>query len=411
MTLSSQNPFPSISRAVALCRLGFALAGFVPFTGAYDVPPEPDRLVSRIAFGSCNSPTDASPIWESVLNTSPDVWIWLGDTVYGDSPRPAGATPEIRAAQVLERQRYLYDRQNALPAYRELRTRARVIGTWDDHDYGENDAGAAFVGRDDAQKQFLDFYGEPVDSARRDRPGIYASYRFGPPGRTVQIIVLDTRYFRSPLRIGKYPSTDALEGRPGNYDIANDPATTLLGDAQWRWLEAALQQPADVRIVASSIQVIADDHRFEKWGNFPHERRRLFKLLRDTGAHGVIFISGDRHTGELSRLDPAREPDAASFDPGYPLYDLTSSALNHSVPTTYAAQLEQPWLDPVAFSHEINRHRVGSRLPYNHFGLITIDWNAAAGAELTLALHLDHGREVLRQRVRLADLQPARQRR
>jgi hypothetical protein len=60
----------------------------------------------------------------------------------------------------------------------------------------------------------------------------------------------------------------------------------------------------------------------------------------------------------------------------------------------------------VVFSHEINRHRLGSRFAYNHFGLIEIDWSAAGGGEVTLSLRSETGDEVLRQRVPVAGLQP-----
>jgi alkaline phosphatase D len=373
---------------------------------AYDAPPEPGTLIRRVAFGSCNSPLDATPVWDAVVNRFPDAWIWLGDTVYADSPRPVGPTPEARARVSLDRLAHHYTRQNDLPGYRLLRQRARILGTWDDHDYGENDAGAEFVGRAEAQRHFLDFYGEPAASPRRTRPGIYASHRFGPPGRVVQIVTLDTRYFRSPLHRVDSPETDWIGGIPGNYLPSTDPAATVLGADQWRWLESVLRPPADVRVIVSSIQVLPDDHRFEKWGNFPAERRRLLALIRATGATGVVLLSGDRHTGELSRLDPAREPDGAALDPGYPLYELTSSALTKSAPTNFAAQLAATSPRAVTFKHEINRHRVGSTLAYHHFGLLTIDWEAADGPVLTLALHLDHGAEVLRERVPLAALRP-----
>lgn len=385
----------------------FQLAGASVSGFCYDAPPEPETTVRRIAFGSCNSPLDETPVWDAVLAASPDVWLWLGDTVYADLPRPAGETAEARARVVLDRMKDHYARQNALPAYARLRERARVLGTWDDHDYGLNDAGADFVGRDEAQRHFLDFYGEPADSPRRARPGVYASYRFGPPGRVVQLILLDTRFFRSPLRTGNFPRADWIDGRPGNYVPDEDPAATLLGEEQWRWLEGCLRQPADLRLVVSSIQVVADDHRFEKWGNFPCERRRLFHLIRETGATGVVFLSGDRHTGELSELDPSREPAGGRISVGYPLLDLTSSALTKSAPTSQAALAKRgPEASPVFFGQELNRHRLGSRLPYNHFGVVEIDWEAADGPTVSLSLRLDTGREVLRHRISLATLRP-----
>jgi alkaline phosphatase D len=380
-----------------------ALAIVAPLSG-HLAPPEPDRLLRRIAFGSCNSPLDSTPVWESVNHRRPDAWIWLGDTVYADSPTPEGATPAARARGSLDRLPQLYARQLALPGYALLRQRARILGTWDDHDFGMNDLGADWIGREEAQQHFLDFYGEPADSPRRGRPGVYAAYRFGPPGRVIQVILLDTRYFRSPLLRGDSREADWVDGRRGPYLPTRDPQATVLGEAQWTWLEAVLREPADLRLLVSSIQVIPDDHRFEKWGNFPHERRRLLRLLANVGAGGVVILSGDRHAGELSQFDPAREPDGQELDPRYPLLELTSSALTRSTPTTFGGQLAATVPKAMTYRHELNRHRLGSLLPYNHFGLISVDWEAKEGPLLTLGLHLDHGEEVLRHRVPLASL-------
>jgi alkaline phosphatase D len=380
-----------------------AAAAVGPLSG-HEAPPEPERLLRRIAFGSCNSPFDATPVWESVNHRRPDAWIWLGDTVYADSPTPDGTTPAARARVSLDRLPQLYARQLALPGYALLRQRARMLGTWDDHDYGMNDLGADWIGRVEAQRHLLDFYGEPADSPRRQRPGIYAAYRFGPPGRVVQVILLDTRYFRSPLVRGDSREADWVDGRRGPYVPSNDPDATVLGAEQWKWLEAVLREPADLRLLISSIQVIPDDHRFEKWGNFPRERRRLLRLLANTGEGGVVILSGDRHAGELSQFDPSREPAGEELDPRYPLLELTSSALTRSAPTTFSGQLAATVPKAMVFRHELNRHRLGSVLPYNHFGLLTLDWEARDGPVLTLALHLDHGEEVLRHRVPLAAL-------
>ena len=380
-----------------------ALAVAAPLSG-HQAPPEPERLLRRIAFGSCNSPLDSTPVWESVNHRRPDAWIWLGDTVYADSPTPEGATPAARARVSLDRLPQLYARQLALPGYALLRQRTRILGTWDDHDFGMNDLGADWIGREEAQQHFLDFYGEPADSPRRGRPGVYAAYRFGPPGRVIQVILLDTRYFRSPLLRGDSREADWVDGRRGPYRPTRDLQATVLGEAQWTWLEAVLREPADLRLLVSSIQVIPDDHRFEKWGNFPHERRRLLRLLANLGAGGVVILSGDRHAGELSQFDPAREPDGPELDPRYPLLELTSSALTRSTPTTFGGQLAATVPKAMTYRHELNRHRLGSLLPYNHFGLISVDWEAKEGPLLTLGLHLDHGEEVLRHRVPLAAL-------
>ena len=160
--------------------------------------------------------------------------------------------------------------------------------------------------------------------------------------------MLDTRYFRSSPLKKKTPVTRG----EGPYEPNPDPTTTMLGEDQWRWLEEQLRTPAEVRLIASSIQVVAEDHGWEKWMNLPHERERLYRLIRETGAEGVVFLSGDRHLAELSMMDGGA---------GYPFYDVTSSGLNQ------AAKSWRP--------QEVNRHRVATMNWGDNFGLITIDWD------------------------------------
>lgn len=53
----------------------------------------------------------------------------------------------------------------------------------------------------------------------------------------------------------------------------------MLGEAQWSWLEQRLREPADVRLLVSSIHVLAESHGWERWGNLPLERQRLIRLI------------------------------------------------------------------------------------------------------------------------------------
>ena len=115
---------------------------------------------------------------------------------------------------------------------------------------------------------------------------MYDARTFGPPSMRVQVILLDTRFFRSPLK-----PTDE-RGAPGKerYLPDDDPAKTMLGDAQWAWLAERLREPAALRLIVSSIQVLAEGHGWERWSNLPKERQRLFDLIRDTGARSVLFL-------------------------------------------------------------------------------------------------------------------------
>jgi alkaline phosphatase D len=161
---------------------------------------------------------------------------------------------------------------------------------------------------------------------------------------------------------------------------------TLLGEAQWKWLAEELKKPAEVRIVASSIQVVPTENCWEIWNNFPGERQRLFDVIARTKATGVILLSGDRHTAEISRL----AGDESGV--GYPLYDITSSSLNKPGGKSNA--------------DEPNKYRVGgANYGEINFGSIAIDWNAADPA-IELAIHSGEGKIVREQALRLSTLSP-----
>jgi alkaline phosphatase D len=323
-----------------------------------------DKLLSRIAFGSCAKQNQPQPIWDAVVQSRPDLFLFIGDNIYGDS----------RDMSVLKSK---WDQLAAQPGYQKLKQTCRVLATWDDHDFGENDAGVEYPKKRETQKLFLDFFDEPLDSPRRKQEGVYDALTFGPEGRRVQILLLDTRYFRDPL-IKKKQIFEPGSGYNGEYVPNRDPATTLLGDKQWAWLEEQLKQPAELRIIASSIQVIPNEHGWEKWGNFPHERDRLFQLLQKTKARGVVFISGDRHHAEISRLD--RKDD-------YPLFDVTSSSLNQ----------------PGDWHNELNPHRVGVIYNPANFGMILIDWNQADPV-IRLQVRSETGKTVLQAKTTLRQI-------
>ena len=307
---------------------------------AAPLPPLPKKFT--LAFGSCNRPTLPQPLWSDVANLAPDAWAWLGDNVYAD-------TTDIR------RTRRLYAEQAARQDYAALAASTRVVGIWDDHDFGRNDAGGEYPKKAESQAALLDFLGEPEDSPRRAQLGTYASYVFGERERQVKLILLDGRYHRDkPFSRGD-----------------------TLGEEQWAWLENELKtSTAQVHLVASGYQVLPLDQVQEKWGNFPTARLRLLELLRTARTPGVLFLSGDRHFAELSCLCDG------SFS--YPLYELTSSGLTH--------------YDDV---REKNRFRVGSVFARRNFGAVQVDWEAGT---VTLEARGVGGDAAIKQSVSLASL-------
>lgn len=302
-----------------------------------------DRLLSRIAFGSCADQDKPLPIFDAVAAQKPELLILLGDNIYADLDKKREVTPD------LIREKYAILAK--LPGWQKLKAACPIIATWDDHDYGKNDMGEEWHLKDESQKILLDFFGVPADSPRRMQKGVYHADIFGPPGKRVQVIMLDMRYFRSKLKRADRP--DFASGiRVPPYLPNTDPGATMLGEEQWKWFEEQLKKPAEVRLIGSSVQAVHDEHPWEKWGNIPAERQRFFDLIRSTKASGVIVLSGDRHYAELS-------VDATVV--GYPLYDITSSGFNQGF---------EQWRAP-----EKNSRRVGGMPSGDNFGMVLIDWS------------------------------------
>lgn len=312
---------------------------------------------TRILFGSCSDQRKPQPIWKPILEMKPAYYLFLGDNVYGDSRTPK-----------LEKLKRAYAKFAQNKDVRRLRAQSHTLATWDDHDFGFNNAGGDFPWKRKSQKMFLDFWEVPETDARRKRDGIYYSEIHGAPGKRIQFIMLDTRFFRSAL-LG--------DGSPKpKYRADKNPEKTMLGAAQWGWLETQLRKAADIRFIVSSVQIIARGHRREGWRNLPRERKRLFNLIGETEAQGVIFLSGDRHLGAVYR-DDAKVP--------YPLYELTSSALNR----------------PSKRKREQGPKQLGSAFTPVNFGSIDIDW---ARRTVLLALRDVDGMIVRRQKIDLSVL-------
>lgn len=288
-------------------------------------PTEPTtEAVTRIAVGSCHAPGRHDP-WPAVLAWQPQQWLWTGDAVYHDS-----AVAEVQQAH--------YAAALASPNYAQLVATVPVDGTWDDHDYGRNNAGGEFPGKDVSQTTWLDFIGIAADDPRRARAGVYHAFDLGATGQQVRVILLDTRYYRD----------------------APSATGDILGADQWAWLTDQLRSSnAQAHILVSSIQVLPSEHPYECWARFPAARERLLALLAEHPVPGLVLVSGDRHIGEVSRLDREGLP---------PLWELTASGLTKA------------WGN---FPGEPNQLRQGAVTSVNHFGGVAIDW-AAGNMHLSL---------------------------
>lgn len=359
--------------ALALPRSPNASSSPLPAAGLPDLAfPE---TLTRIAFGSCARQDLEQPIWNAIVARDPQLFLFLGDNIYADTRDMAVMAGKYQM---------LADKRG----YQRIRRQCRTLAIWDDHDFGENDAGGDYPMKEESRRLFCDFWGEAQDSPRRSRSGVFTSYLFGTAPRRVQVIMPDLRYNRTPLQLadlgGRDYSDRAREWSqlgqlvPGPYQRNPSPQVTMLGERQWAWLETQLKIPAEVRVFASSLQVVADFPGWEAWANFAHDQARLLHLIRKTRANALVCISGDTHYAELSRLE---------MNAPYPLWDLTSSGLTEIWPVTPP-----------------NALRIGDPLHELNFGMLEIDWSGAA--PLVIArIHDVTGRTTLEQRIDTAQLQ------
>ena len=281
-----------------------------------------------IAFGSCNKMEKPQTMWEFINANEPNLWIWLGDIIYADTTDTKALTAHYRLLKTN-------------PDYKKLRSKAQVIGVYDDHDYGKNGGDQYLKGKKGTKKCLMDFLDIPVTSPVRKREGAYQSYTFGKGNQRIKVILLDTRYFRDSL------SADPTKQKR----FLPNPEGDILGETQWKWLENELaSSKANLTLLCSSVQVLADEHGYDKWGNFPNARKRLLNLIARTKPKNLLLLSGDRHMSEISKMDLQGL--------SYPLYDFTSSGLTHIR----------------SGLNETNKFRVGDMIVKRNFGVLKIRW-------------------------------------
>jgi alkaline phosphatase D len=316
----------------------------------------------RLSVGSCANQKLEQPIWQTILADRPDFHIFGGDNVYA-SDRPWSLAQLRDAYALAAKQEGMMQMMASVP----------YMAIWDDHDYGFNDGGAEFEGKLASKQAFLEFFKIPHSHATRSREGLYDAQIIGAGERRIQIITLDTRWFRSPL------ARPLIPGLPGQerYIPDSSPEKTMLGEAQWQWLETQLKIPAQIRLIYCGIQVLALGHGWERWGNLPLERQRLLSTIARTKAQGVILLSGDRHIGALYK-----ETNSVA----YPLWEMTSSGLTHA------------W----ANASEAGPNRVGELVRTNHYGLVDVNW---AMREVQFQLKDTQGRSLHAATISLKELQ------
>lgn len=262
----------------------------------------------KIGIGSCLDQDFPQPIWQPIEEENLDYFIFLGDNVYGDS-----------IFENLYKMKRAYSKQEKLLP--DFLDQTDIFAIWDDHDYGKNDGGSDYKYKKLAENLFLDFWNVPINDVRRSREGIYFSENKVFFNKKYKLIFLDTRYFRSQLK-----------GKKGSYQKNNDESSTILGKEQWTWLEKELNSNFDYLFIFSSIQIIPEDHGFEKWSNFPNDRTKLLKILEKYKDRTILF-SGDRHRSGIYKRNGIIEITSSSMNkPGSSFFETDKYLIGETYP-------------------------------------------------------------------------------
>jgi alkaline phosphatase D len=291
----------------------------------------------KYGLGSCLDQDKEQSIWSAIEKEDLDGFIFLGDNVYGD----------LASGKLSKMQRAYEIQKTKLPRW--LMDDKEILAIWDDHDFGLNDGGGDYFYKKEAEKMFLNFWNISQSDPRRKREGIYFKQIKIIEGTVVEIIGLDTRYFRSKLK-----------GKKNAYKQNTDLDATILGQDQWAWLDSSISNSsADVIVILSSIQILATNHPYEKWSNFPLERSRLLKLIADASKDKtIIAITGDRHKSGIYQNNN--------------FVEITASSLNKSA----SKGIET---DPLL---------IGKLYPIKNYGLLEIE---PSKSQITISIHNKNG--------------------
>lgn len=280
--------------------------------------------LTTFTFGSCNSTRSSQPIWKHMLKDGPQLFIWGGDNIYADT-----SDPSIMAN--------MYQEQNQKPGYKTLRETTPVIGVWDDHDYGHDNATYSNKIKYISQQLFLDFMNEPSKSVRRNREGIYTSYSFGPKERRIKFIMLDNRF----------------------HHLSPEKNSDILGNSQWKWLENQLNNSdAKIHFIVAGLSVLSRKiPKTEEWEDHPRALKRMRALLAKYNPSGVVFLTGDKHFSSIFKR--------------YGYLEFMSSGMTHTVQRILRRYVSRFY--PISFFGK-------------NYGLVNIEWNENNNPKLNLAI-------------------------
>jgi alkaline phosphatase D len=273
----------------------------------------PDKL--RFAFASCQHwEAGLFTAYEQMAKDDLDLVLHLGDYIYEGGGRDGAlrkhAGPKL---MTLTDYRVRYAQYRTDPLLQAVHQRFPWFVTTDDHEVENNYAGdiAGRAGVVDPAEFLLQranayqAYYEVMPLRRRSLPRgpdmqLYQKAKFG---RLAEILVLDTRQYRSDQTNGDKPSDINAS--------ALDPKRTLLGATQREWLKDSLSKSSGTwNILAQQVMMGMVDrtpggeklYSMDQWPGYAAERMALVRYLADRKVSNPVVLTGDIHTNWVNSL-------------------------------------------------------------------------------------------------------------
>jgi alkaline phosphatase D len=326
----------------------------------------------RLGVGSCQHYAHGYySAYRHVAADGLDLFLHLGDYIY---EHPGGADLVRSQGHVepvtLEDYRRHYALYKSDPALQAAHASCPWLVVWDDHEV-DNDYAGALSQDDDEPAWFLARRAAAYRAYYEHMPLPRGMVPFGPHmriytrldyGRLARLHMLDDRQYRSPQPCPK-------PGRAGSNMIGGDcaerlnPAATLLGERQERWLAAGLRGSAARWNLLGQQTLMAEadgregpGERFfsDGWDGYPAARQRLLDLFAQDVCANPVVLGGDVHSFWVADLKPdfgnARSPTVASEFVGTsissrpPPEDHIQAALRENPHIHYATGLHRGYL-------------------------------------------------------------------
>jgi len=305
-------------------------------------------------------------VFEAISDQSPTFVALLGDQIYADFDGDINTGP---AASVLPGLRAKYDR-NFDEYFQTMSSQTPIVAIWDDHDYGQDNSDGAYRYKAEARKVFKETF--PIYPFLVEDGGLYYQFTVA----DVDIFVLDTRWYRSPMQ------------------DSDDEGKTMLGEEQLEWLLKALKQStAPFKMIFSTVSLndyggdrSSGRRGFDSWMGYKFERNRILSFIEENQIQGVLVFSGDQHYPSAHILNwkaPLNSFSETDTSIAYSLSDVGSAVFDFSASPLHYTRASGHRLIPgnqedPFYSFEVFRTEWSNTSLTSVYGLVEVDTKSSA---------------------------------